>query len=249
LNELPPVAPVRAGTPLYWFTRGLTIFVMQLFTRPRFRGLEHIPKEGGVLVVSNHMSYADPVILMATFKRPLIFMAKEELWRKPKGARWFNAWGGAFPVRRGQNDFKAVRQAIELLRAGHAVVLFPEGTRHLEGLGRPQAGVGYLASRAGMPVLPIAINGTQRIHHIWDVRRFPPFTVTIGEPFTVDRRADPTEVAEEIMHRIAALLPPHRRGVYRETDAPDPMGDAGDHASVLSGVSSRLRTPPAGPPP
>jgi 1-acyl-sn-glycerol-3-phosphate acyltransferase len=224
VSTLPDIAEVRAGTPVYRFSRGLTIFVQTLFTRSTIRGREFMPREGGVLVVSNHLSYADPVVLMSTFTRPLLFMAKEELWRTSKGRRWFNAWGGAFPVKRGQNDVRAVRQALELIRAGHPLVLFPEGSRHIHGLGPPQPGIGYLASRAGCPVLPVGINGTQHINTIWDVRSLPRFSVTVGEPFTVDRRADPNGVADEIMQRIAALLPPDRRGVYAERAEPVSVG-------------------------
>ena len=216
MSDLRSTAAIRAGTPLYGLTRGLAIVVERLFTRPTIRGVEHIPLEGGVMIVSNHVSHADPVILMATFPRPLVFMAKEELWHSNFGRRLFDAWAGAFPVRRGQHDVRAVRQALELLRAGHAVVLFPEGTRHPNGLGIAQPGVGYLATRAGVPVLPVGIEGTQRIHSIWDVRRFPRFSVTIGEPLLVARQANPAQVAEEIMGRIAVLLPPERRGAYEQ---------------------------------
>jgi 1-acyl-sn-glycerol-3-phosphate acyltransferase len=205
----------RPGAFLYRATRALTIFVEWLLTRPRITGAERVPETGGLLVVANHASNADPVILMAVMNRSLAFMTKEELFRPFFGRLFLQTWGGAFPVRRGEMDIGAIREALNLIQSGHAVVLFPEGTRTRGGLGPGHPGIGYLARRARCPVLPIAIVGSEKMQNIWSLRYRPRFEVHIGEPFVVaDETRDPAEVRDEIMERLATMLPVERRGIY-----------------------------------
>ena len=206
--------PWRPG-PLYTPIRGLCVVVKAALTRARVTGLEHLPREGGVLIVSNHVSLADPVILMAVSPRPLVFIAKEELFRRPLVRLILHLWGGSIPVRRGSADVRAVREAMALLQGGAPLVVFPEGTRRPAGLGEARRGVGYLAARAGHPVVPVAILGTEAITGLWSLRRVPPFEVRFGEPFTVTGEDD-QEATRIIMNRIAALLPPARRGAYAD---------------------------------
>ena len=203
--------------PLYAPIRALCVLIKSVLTRASVSGLEHLPRSGGVLLVSNHLSLADPVVLMAISPRPLMFMAKEELYRPALARLILHLWGGSFPVRRGATDIRAVREAFALLDAGAALVLFPEGTRRTAGLGEAHRGVGYLAARAGKPVIPVGIVGTEAINGLWDLRRLPRFEVRFGEPFTVAAHdgEDPTDA---IMRRIAALLPPERRGAYADSE-------------------------------
>ncbi len=209
----------RPGGFLYWAIRAFTRAVESLLTRPLIVGREHIPRHGGVLVVSNHASIADPVILLAEMPRPLAFMTKEELFRPPLVGRFLRLWRGAFPVRRGEVDIGALRDALELIREGHPVVLFPEGTRRPNGLGRAHPGVAYLATRARCSVLPVGIVGSEAMQSIWCLRKRPRFEVCFGEPFVVPEKVGDTEaVLDIIMRRIAALLPPERRGAYREQE-------------------------------
>jgi 1-acyl-sn-glycerol-3-phosphate acyltransferase len=127
-------------------------------------------------------------------------------------ARWT---GGAFPVRRGENDVRAVRAALDLIRRGAAVALFPEGTRHPDGLAQGLPGVGYLAARAGCPIVPAAVLGSEGLRGISGLAHHPSLLVRFGEPFTVASEARETGASvREIMERIAALLPPERRGIY-----------------------------------
>ena len=217
--ELSRSLAAQANAPFYQFTRLLALGVKGIFTRARVEGVEHMPREGGVLVVSNHLSNADPIVLMAVSPRPLTFMAKEELWQHAFSRLVVTLWKAAFPVRRGQTDIRAVRNALELLHAGLPVVLFAEGTRRPTGLGRPHPGIGYLASRAHTPVLPVAISGTEQMGNIWSVTRFPAFTVRFGPTFTVEAGgSSASEIADEIMRHIAVLLPPERRGAYAESE-------------------------------
>lgn len=202
---------------MYWGIRLFTLLVQWLLTRPRIVGRARIPRAGGILVVSNHAGTADPVILMAVMPRPLAFMTKEELFRPVLARTILRLWRGAFPVRRGEVDVGALRDALELIREGYPVVLFPEGTRSPDGLRRGQPGVGYLAVRARCPVLPVAIIGSEAMQDIWCLRHRPRFEVRIGEPFQLPEGVrDPAEAVDAIMARVADLLPHERRGVYRQ---------------------------------
>jgi 1-acyl-sn-glycerol-3-phosphate acyltransferase len=219
-TETPRALAARLDAPFYRFSRLLALAVKGVFTRARVEGIEYMPREGGVLVVSNHLSNADPVVLMAVSPRSMTFMAKEELWQHTFSRLVVESWQAAFPVRRGQTDIRAVRNALQLLHAGLPVVVFAEGTRRPNGLGQPLPGIGYLASRANCPVLPVAINGTQHMGNLWSVLRFPSFSVRFGPTFSVDSHGQSaTEIADDIMWHIAALLPPDRRGAYADVQS------------------------------
>ncbi|HEY3117598.1 MAG TPA: lysophospholipid acyltransferase family protein [Chloroflexota bacterium] len=204
--------PVRSGSAFYRLSCGLARLVMHLFTRAEVAGLENFPRQGGVLVVSNHLSIADPPILAAITPRPLTSMGKSELFSKWLQGRVLRAWG-VFPVRRGEADRAAVRGALAVLQSGGVLLLFPEGTRRPGGLGEGRAGVAYLAARSGCPVLPVAFVGTEKIRGLQSLWRRPRFQLTIGEPFFVEE-ARPNRGSDQIMEAIAELLPPERRGRY-----------------------------------
>jgi len=126
-------------------------------------GTEKVPARGGLLVVSNHVGAADPPIVGAYMpRRDLYFMAKSDYFRSPL-TRFFIVGYHAFPVVRGSADRAALRQAVGLLRQGHAVLVYPEGHRSPDGvLQRPHPGAGFLARTAGVPILPVGIWGTER---------------------------------------------------------------------------------------
>lgn len=175
--------------------------------RLRIEGLENVPREGPVLVAANHLHNADPVLLAMAFPRVLYFMAKRELF----GNRAFGGlihWAGAFPVDRGKADRAAIRHAEALLAAGHAVAMFPEGTRSRTGrLGAGQPGAGLILVRSGAPLLPAAITGTDRLPG------GPGVTVRFGTPRTIlpeggASRLSSQEATDRIMAAIAELLPP-----------------------------------------
>ena len=201
--------------PLYWPIVALIRLVVRIFTRTHVHGRDRIPAVGGLLVVANHVSDADPFVLVSVFPRPLTFMTKVELfrhWHARALARWTQA---AFPVRRGQVDIGAVKDALSYLRRGAAVVVFPEGTRQREGLGAAHPGVAYLATRSKCPVLPVGIIGTEGAISFGGLLRRPIVDVRIGHPFTVESSMPVDGQADEIMARVAELLPEERRGVYR----------------------------------
>lgn len=123
-------------------------------------GLEHLPPTGGVVVMANHASHLDPPLIGAALPRPIRPMAKEELFRWAPW-RWWISTLGAFPIRRGGADRDAIRRALEMVRRGEVLVVFPEGTRTRDGAFLPfQPGAGLIALKAEAPVLPLRIRGT-----------------------------------------------------------------------------------------
>ena len=129
----------------------------------QLRGVANVPRTGSLLVVSNHVGTADPVLIGAWTPRPVWFMAKSELFTRWLTRSVVTAYH-AFPVIRHSPDRKALRRAIGLLRQGQAVVLFPEGHRSDDGrLHRAEPGAGFLARRSQVPLVPLAISGTQHV--------------------------------------------------------------------------------------
>src|SRR3954451_16208859 len=171
-------------SPLYWFAGGLSWPVVYWVFRLRPRGLEHLP-EGGFVLAANHTSNFDPWPLGVPLwpQRQLRFMAKSELFNPVVGP--VIAAAGAFKVRRGESDHEAIETAIELCRAGEIVAMLPEGTRQRKGLrkryqARPRTGAARIALDAGVPLVPAAISGTDRL------ARLGPLAVAYGPPVPLD---------------------------------------------------------------
>ena len=145
---------------LYLILRPFTFLLCKLFFRVRVTGRENIPRHGGVLLISNHASYLDPVLLGITFPRPLYFFARSDLFQHCIFG-WLIRTLHAFPVHIDKLDKDAIEHAIKKLTRGKTVVVFPEGTRSRTGALRPgQAGAGFLAVKAKVPVLPVYLRGT-----------------------------------------------------------------------------------------
>jgi 1-acyl-sn-glycerol-3-phosphate acyltransferase len=184
--------------------------LMNLLLRPKATGVENVPREGGFVLAANHLSNFDPwAIGLPIFPwRYLRFMAKSELWWFPLGP--IIKAGGAFKVRRGERDADAIYTAVQLARYGHAVVVFPEGTRRRKGLvkrheARPHTGAARIALGAGVPLIPAAIKGTDNL------RRLGPLKVTYGRPLPLDdlagrnEREAAQEATDRLMTEIARL--------------------------------------------
>jgi 1-acyl-sn-glycerol-3-phosphate acyltransferase len=181
-------------------------FVRALF-RLRTRAIENVPRVGGCVLASNHVSNLDPWALgLPLFpRRYLRFMGKEELFNPVLGPLIGAA--GAFRVRRGQQDLAAIDTAVRLCREGHIVVMFPEGTRRKKGLvkrfqPRPHTGAARIALAAGVPLVPAAVKGTDSLS------RLAPWRVAYGAPVPLDdlRDRDPREAAREATERLMAEI-------------------------------------------
>jgi 1-acyl-sn-glycerol-3-phosphate acyltransferase len=189
-------------SPVYLAAGVLSWPVVHVAYRLRARGLENLPRSGGFVLAANHTSNFDPWALgMPLFpRRWLRFMAKSELYWWP--LRHVLDAGGAFPVQRGGGDVQAIEKAVELVRAGEVVVMFPEGTRQRKGLrkkweARPHTGAARIAHEAGAPLVPAAIRGTERL------ARLGPLRVAYGPP--IEASADSHETTERLMDEIRRL--------------------------------------------
>lgn len=209
-----------------WFYRpGSAVcgFVARVLWGARIEGVEHIPRTGPFILVSNHCSNLDPVILGWAVgnqvNRVVHFMSKVEMRSWPI-IGWLASKSGVIFVRRGEADRAAQRLAVGSLADGRPIALFPEGTRSRDGhLKSGKSGAAFLAMRSGAPLLPVGIAGT---HRIFPGRsRFPHPTrivIRIGEPFSLphvpDGRIDRALLAagtDRILLAIEALLPPEQR--------------------------------------
>jgi len=206
---------------VYSAGRVLAWWLFFLLTRREVKGEENVPPRGPLIIVSNHLHNADPPIVGISFRRKIIFMAKEELFRSRLVAFFLHRFG-AFPVNRQRFGREALRQAQNVLDDGQVLAMFPEGRRSLKNqLERPLPGSALIAYRSGAPVIPVGISGTEQIRGISWVFRRPRMTVNIGRPFYLTpsdgklNRKELAELADSIMLEIAKLLPPEYRGKYQ----------------------------------
>jgi 1-acyl-sn-glycerol-3-phosphate acyltransferase len=155
-------ARTKGRNPLvYWLVRAVLQPFFHLYWRLSRLGREHIPAEGPFILAANHRSFLDPFVISVMVRRPISFVAKEELFRS-RPVAWILSSLGAFPIARGTGDRDAMATAREILARGEGVLIFPEGTRTRPGgLGRPRRGVGRLALETGAPVVPVAIIGSR----------------------------------------------------------------------------------------
>src|SRR5437764_174985 len=187
---------------VYWIVRGVLQPLMMVYFRLSRIGREHVPRDCGVLLAPNHRSFLDPFVIGVCVRRPVYFMAKQELFNKRWQAWLLNSLG-AFPVRRGEADEDAMHTARLLLERGEQVLVFPEGTRIRKGsLGKPKRGVGRLALETGVPVVPIAVTGSENARRGWKIRPAK-VKIRLGRPLTFPRVENPSpRLAAEVTARI-----------------------------------------------
>ena len=183
----------------------------------RIEGAENIPRTGGYILVANHINWKDPPWIEFALGRAIRYMGKRELFEMPVIGFVLRAIG-AFPVRRGEADRGALQMALAVVAAGQPLGFFPEGHRSESGqLIRARAGVAHIARNSNAPIIPLAVSGTRRarLGAFW--RRDILFRV--GPAFRaadLDVKSDDQQaLADAIMRRVAALMPPEQRGVYR----------------------------------
>jgi 1-acyl-sn-glycerol-3-phosphate acyltransferase len=197
---------------LYGALKPLAVLLMRLLFRLEVEGREHVPATGPALLVSNHVSLLDPPLVGGSAPRELYFLAKEELFEVPLLGRLIRGLN-ARPVKRDGSDGRALKTALRLLTEGRALLIFPEGTRGVEGrLGEGKPGAGMLAVMSGAPVVPVHVTGSGRALpagravprpakvHV----RFGPalgFKPALGE----ERKERYREVTREMMRAIAQL--------------------------------------------
>ena len=214
-------ASVTFGNMLYALCRPLAWALTRLVCRYRVSGREHVPLSGPLLVVANHLSWYDPIILALVLRRRVWFFAKIEVFRWPV-VGWLCRLTGQIPVHRGEGDRAALEKALAYLREGKALLYFPEGTvERQEQMIAAHTGMAMLAVRTGATVLPVGHTGTRRI--LRSLRSWlPPVTIHIGEPLVpvmpegVAHKVGLQMITQDVMMRIAGMLPPERRGVYYE---------------------------------
>ena len=190
------------NTIVYWMIRAVLKPFLLVYFRLSRNGRHHIP-EGGVLLASNHRSFLDPFLIGCCLPRPIFFVAKQELF-KNRVVGWVLNCLGAFPIKRGESDAESMKTARMLLENGEAVVIFPEGTRIRKGaLGKAKRGVGRLALEAGVPVIPIAVHGSERARPKGVIFLPVKVKLRIGRPLTFPLVEEPSQsLAAEVTARI-----------------------------------------------
>jgi 1-acyl-sn-glycerol-3-phosphate acyltransferase len=178
--------------------------------RPRISGRENIPRTGGFILASNHISYYDPPLVGSWQRRELYFFAKKELFRNKLFGAIITATN-SLPVARGTIDRQALKLAIGVIRAGFGLTIFPEGTRsHTDQFLKPKPGIGIIARGAGCPVVPAYIHGSNKLSDCF--RRRERMSITYGEPLSAEWIVSQEEgksgyfaIASAVMDRIARL--------------------------------------------
>lgn len=188
--------------------------------------LARVPDHGPLIVVTNHVNMLEiPIIYTHLQPRPVTGMVAAVRWNR-LWSRWLLDVCGAIPLRRGEADVAALRRAIAALKAGHILIVDPEGTRSGHGrLQRGHAGVVLLALRSGAPLLPVVFYGGE--HYKDNLRRLrrTDFHIAVGRPFYLDAggvrvtRQVRHQMIDEVMVQMSALLPPAYRGVYSNLNA------------------------------
>lgn len=222
----------------YVVLKSLITRLSLMIWRPKVEGRENIPARGPVILASNHLSFVDSMIIPMVAPRRVVFIAKAEYFesRGVKGAlmKAFFTAIGAIPVRRG--DHRAAKdsldQSLSVINSGGAFVIYPEGTRSLDGrLYRGKVGVGWLALKSGAPIVPVSVEGTERVLPVGaKLPKIVPVRVRFGEPFDVSKVEFPGEavaensrarraVTDAVIVEIQKLSGQEYAGVYNERPA------------------------------
>ncbi|MEW6286185.1 MAG: lysophospholipid acyltransferase family protein [Chloroflexota bacterium] len=213
---------------LYHFTRIIVKLGTELLCRIDAPNLDSIPQKGPLIVITNHTGQLEvPVFFGQLATRPVTAWAKVESWDNAF-LRWlFDVWG-LIPVRRGEADTSALRQAMKALEEGYIFGIAPEGTRNKTGrLKRAHPGAVMLAVHSGAPILPVAHWGGENfLRNLARLKRTD-FHIRVGKPFKLElegvkmTREVRQQIADEMMLRIAELLPPEYRGEYEKVTSPE----------------------------
>lgn len=218
------------------FLRWLIRSLIRLIARVDLRGYENLPAEKSYVLATNHIGILDAILAFYALDRWDIYIPVAEKWENNRFLKWLGKYFNFVFIDRFNPDIKAMRKLIRLMEAGNALAISPEGTRSRVGsLIEAKPGVTYLATKLNRPIVPIAITGTEDKVVLENLKRLRKshITVTAGPHFTLpplsrEHRDDELKRhTDEIMCRIAALLPERYRGVYAEHPRLRELLDAG----------------------
>ena len=195
-----------------------------LFASLHVEGVEHVPRQGGVVLACNHPGGTDSFILGFASPRQVYYMAKRELFNVHPIVTHYLHGIGAFPINRGARDTAAIEHSVDLLQKGYVLGMFPEGTRNRgKPLRRGKSGAVRIALEADVPVVPVTVLGIPHLHENWrNPFKRTHLSIRFGESLRFPK-GDMDNVQEytiEVMLAIARLLPPELRGPYGDTHAP-----------------------------
>ena len=237
-----PASGVVGMSSVYRFVNWSFKGLLHLLCRIDDSQLDRVPPAGPLIAVGNHISFLDaPILLTHLQPRPMTGFAKVETWDNLALRVLFDLWG-AIPLRRGEVDRRAFRQAEEALAAGKIFGVAPEGTRSHDGrLRQGHPGVVFLALRTRAPLLPIAYYGGENLRRNLPRLRRTDFRIVVGDPFTLSADGPMNgevrqQIADEVMYQLAALLPPAYRGYYADLSRASE-----EHLRFAPGTESNLR--------
>lgn len=188
--------------------------IFHLISTIQVEGVEHLPLTGGVVLASNHLTNFDVFPMQFALPRLIFFMGKAELFKNPVLDPVLRRLGG-FPVNRGARDDWAMEYAASILDRGQVLGIFPEGKRsHGQGLHTAKTGAARLALRSGSPIVPMAVQGTDRLFEHFPRRS--PIHIQMGEPIYPQPHQSSLALTDRVMYSIAEMLPLHLRGVYAD---------------------------------
>ncbi|MCD6327989.1 1-acyl-sn-glycerol-3-phosphate acyltransferase [bacterium] len=211
------------GRALYALFRVIGLVISLVLCRAKVLGLENIPTEGGVLIASNHRSHADPVILGVMARRPLHFIAKQELFKHFLFG-WLIRTVHAFPVRRSGVDREALGHSMQLLKSGRALLVFPEGRRNDSDTFLPEKpGIGLLAVKAGVPIIPAYIHDSAKVLPPGSpILRPHKFYVCFGKPIhcpKIEHEAASSELYSKLSRQVMESISRLRDNLLDTIDA------------------------------
>lgn len=202
-----PIAPGVIRTPPIWgFGKILCRVATTLMFDLKTYGRMNVPHDGGALLISNHQSFLDPILLAVHLPRSISYVARSTLFDKPAFG-WLIRQLNAFPIRRGEADVSAIKESIRRLQEGHVLTMFPEGTRSKDGnLGPILPGIAMIVKRANVPVIPAVIHGS---FEAWPkgvkLPRPHPIRVLYGPPLQINK-LKATQIVDLIDHTLRTML-------------------------------------------
>jgi 1-acyl-sn-glycerol-3-phosphate acyltransferase len=201
-----------------WILRGITRIVLRMDVAE----FAKVPQDGPLILVGNHVSFIEaPVAMCHLDPRPVTGLGKRQSWENPLFAFLFNTWG-IIPIERGTVDREAFRLSVEALEQGKMLAVFPEGTRNYGRLLQAKPGVVALAQRSKVPIVPMAFYGYEDFWPNLKRLRRTDFHARVGKPFRIDTGGEALSrevreaITDEIMCKIAELLPERHRGYYED---------------------------------